>query len=48
VARLKTIARVVAGIFGFLVYVWFAAVRNAALVKRRKAARRRAAGPLED
>jgi hypothetical protein len=34
------ILKVVAGVFGFLLYVWFAAVRSVPVVKRRKAARR--------
>jgi hypothetical protein len=39
IARL---VRIVLGAFGFLLYGWFAAVRNLPLVKRRKAARRAA------
>jgi hypothetical protein len=33
--------RAVAAAFGFLLYVWYAAVRYAPVVKRRKAGRRR-------
>jgi hypothetical protein len=33
--------RVVAAGFGFLLYVWYAAVRNLPEVRRRKARRRR-------
>jgi hypothetical protein len=33
--------RAVAAVFGFLLYVWYAAVRNLPEVKRRKARRRR-------
>jgi hypothetical protein len=37
IARL---VRIVLGALGFLLYTWFAAVRNLPLVKRRKAERR--------
>jgi hypothetical protein len=33
--------RAAAALFGFLLYVWYDAVRNVPSVKRRKAARRR-------
>ena len=36
----QRILKLVAAALAFFVYVWFAAVRNAPLVKRRKAARR--------
>jgi len=39
---LRRAVKLVAGIVGFLLYVWYAAVRAAPDVKRRKAARRRA------
>jgi hypothetical protein len=41
VARVRLILRALGSAFAFLVYVWFAAVRLAPAVKRRKAARRR-------
>jgi hypothetical protein len=34
------LVRIVLGAFGALLYAWFAGVRNAPRVKRRKAARR--------
>lgn len=37
----RRILRLVAAALAFAVYVWFAAVRNAGRVKRRKALRRR-------
>ncbi len=37
----RRIVQVVAAALAFAVYVWFAAVRNVGVVKRRKAARRR-------
>ena len=43
---MKGVARLLkltAGALGFLLYVWFAAVRHAPAVKRRKPPRRRAA-----
>ena len=39
----RRIAKVFAAGVGSLLYVWYAAVRNVAFVKRRKAARRKAA-----
>jgi hypothetical protein len=41
-ARIKLILRVFVGAIAFLVYVWFAAVRDAPAVMRRKAERRAA------
>jgi hypothetical protein len=38
--RLRLLLRLVGLTLAATVYVWFAAVRNAAAVKRRKAARR--------
>jgi hypothetical protein len=35
------ILKVAGGAVGFLLYVWFAAVKNADLVKKRKRARKR-------
>jgi hypothetical protein len=35
------VIRAVLAVFGFVLYVWYAAVRFAPVVKRRKAARRR-------
>ena len=49
VRRIVLALKLVAGGFAYLLYVWFAAVRAAPAVKRRKAARRaarRAARPL--
>jgi hypothetical protein len=43
VQAVKRIAALVAAGLGALLYVWVAAVRAAPAVKRRKAARRRAA-----
>jgi hypothetical protein len=40
VARIRRILRLVAGLVGFLVYVWVAAVRLLPEVKRRKSIRR--------
>jgi hypothetical protein len=37
---MRRIIRLIAGSIGFLLYVWYAAVRSVPLVKRRKAARR--------
>jgi len=34
------ILKLLAGVFAFLLYVWFASVRYASRVKRRKAAKR--------
>ena len=39
---LRRAVKLVAATFGFLVYVWYAAVRATPDVKRRKADRRRA------
>jgi len=36
VARIKRLLKLAAGAVGFLLYVWFAAVRHAPSVKRRK------------
>jgi hypothetical protein len=41
VQRVKRLAKLALGALGFLTYVWFAAVRFAPGVKRRKARRRR-------
>ncbi|HEY5059000.1 MAG TPA: hypothetical protein VII51_08265 [Gaiellaceae bacterium] len=38
---IRRIVRIALGVFAFLLYAWFAAVRNLPLVKRRKAARTR-------
>jgi hypothetical protein len=40
VARIKRLLKIAAGVLAFLVYVWFAAVRNLPFVRRRKRARR--------
>jgi len=40
VARIRRVLKLAAGTFGFLLYVWFAAVRHAPTVKRRKLLRR--------
>jgi hypothetical protein len=40
VRRVKRLLKLLAGVLGLVVYVWFAAVRNLGTVKRRKAARR--------
>ena len=40
-ARVRLILKALGAALAFLVYVWFAAVRLAPVVKRRKAARRR-------
>lgn len=37
--RLKRLARIAAGAVAFLVYVWFAAVRNVGRARRRRAAK---------
>jgi hypothetical protein len=42
VRTVKRIALAIGALVGFLLYVWFAAVRAVPLVKRRKAARRAA------
>jgi hypothetical protein len=39
-ARVRRLLRLAAATFGFLLYVWYAAVRHVPDVKRRKAARR--------
>ena len=39
---IRRILRLAAAFFAFLLYVWYAAVRNVPAVRRRKAARRRA------
>jgi len=36
---IRRLAKIAAALLGFLVYVWYAAVRNTPRVKRRKAAR---------
>jgi hypothetical protein len=38
-ARIRRLAKLAAAAFGFLLYVWYAAVRHAPDVKRRKATR---------
>jgi len=38
-ARIRRIAKLTAAGFGFLLYVWYGAVRHAPEVKRRKRAR---------
>jgi len=43
VARIKLALKAAVALFGFLLYVWFAAVRFVPRVKRRKSARRRKA-----
>lgn len=43
-ARMRRMLRFVPAVFGFLLYVWYAAVRSAPLVKRRKSVRRSANG----
>ncbi|MDQ4029923.1 MAG: hypothetical protein M3168_02665 [Actinomycetota bacterium] len=40
-AWITRVLKLVAGVFAFAVYVWFAAVRALPLVKARKARRRR-------
>ena len=40
----RRLLRIAAAALALAVYVWFAAVRNAARIKRRKAARRRVRG----
>jgi hypothetical protein len=40
IAFLRRVAKIVAAAFAFLLYVWFAAVMNAARAKRRKRLRR--------
>jgi hypothetical protein len=42
---LRRAVKLVAATFGFLLYVWYAAVRATPEVKRRKAARRAARRP---
>ena len=39
---IRRLLKAVAAVFAFFLYVWYAAVRAAPEVKRRKAARRRA------
>jgi hypothetical protein len=39
VARIRRLAKLATAAFGFLLYVWYAAVRNTPHVKRRKAKR---------
>ena len=39
-ARIKRIVKLAAGVFAYLLYVWFAAARYAPRIKRRKQARR--------
>jgi hypothetical protein len=41
----RRILKLVGAALAFGVYVWFAAVRNAGRIKRRKAARRRRRSP---
>jgi hypothetical protein len=41
-ARVRRILQAIAAVIGLLTYLWFAAVRLAPSVKRRKAARREA------
>jgi hypothetical protein len=41
-ARIQRLAKLAAAALGLLLYVWYAAVRHAPAVKRRKAARRQA------
>jgi hypothetical protein len=41
-ARVRMILKLAAAALAFLTYVWYAAVRHAPAVKRRKAARRAA------
>jgi hypothetical protein len=36
IARIRRILKLTAAVFGFLLYVWYAAVRLAPSVKRRK------------
>jgi hypothetical protein len=36
-ARIRRLVKLAAAAFGFLLYVWYAAVRHAPQVKRRKA-----------
>jgi len=36
--RIRRLAKLAAAVLGFVLYVWFAAVRHAPQVKRRKAA----------
>jgi len=36
-ARIRRLAKLAAAAFGFLLYVWYAAVKNVPQVKRRKA-----------
>ena len=46
-ARIRRLLKLAGALFGFLLYVWYAAVQYAPFVKRRKARRRRArGGPL--
>jgi hypothetical protein len=45
VARFKRALKIAAAVLGFLVYVWFAAVRNLPLVRLRKRLRRAARRP---
>jgi len=44
VARIRRLVKLAGAAFAFLLYVWYAAVEYAPLVKRRKARRRRARG----
>jgi hypothetical protein len=47
VDRIRRLIKLAGAAFGFLLYVWYAAVRYAPGVKRRKSRRRRArGGPL--
>ena len=39
--RIRRVLRIVAATIGFLLYVWYAAVRHAPAVQARKAERRR-------
>ncbi|MGH3071700.1 MAG: hypothetical protein ACRDNB_05430 [Gaiellaceae bacterium] len=41
-ALVRRILKLAAGVLAFATYVWFAAVRHAPAVKRRKAQKRRA------
>jgi hypothetical protein len=45
--RLRLLLRLLLGSIAAFVYVWFAAVRNAGRIKRRKHNRRRAFTPSE-
>jgi hypothetical protein len=42
VRRIKRLLQLALALIGAALYVWYAAVRNLPVVKRRKAARRRA------